>query len=332
MNSSSPLPQHPIPVTLLTGFLGAGKTTLVNKMLREAGGLRLAVLVNDFGAVNIDAELIEGAAEDVIALNNGCICCSLTGGLLAAVSSVLRRPEPSDAIVIEGSGVSEPFEIVRALSDPELRRYAPLDAVVTVVDAAGIADLDGDALQLALRQISAADLVLMNKIDLADQVTLQIAESRVAALAPGARIIRCVDADVPLAVLLGLDGSTAQAGGSQARASSIPARADGAFETVTIERLQPISTRQLHNFLSSLPERVYRVKGFLYLTERADTRCILQATGKRAMITIGESWNGRQPRSRIVFIAAKGTLDRSLIESHLDNASTMKSGPEAMVA
>ncbi|WP_119387952.1 CobW family GTP-binding protein [Taklimakanibacter lacteus] len=326
MKSLSPVPQHPIPVTLLTGFLGAGKTTLVNRMLREAGGLRLAVLVNDFGAVNIDTELIEGTADEVIALSNGCICCSLTGGLLAAVSGVLRRPEPPDAIVIEGSGVSEPLEVVRALSDPELQRYAPLDAVVTIVDAGGIAHLDGDALGLALRQISAADLVLMNKVDLADEAAIRIAESRVAALAPGARIIRCVNAEVPLAVLLGL------AGGKQPGASSVPPSAREAFETVTIERQQPIPTQRLHDLLSSLPERVYRVKGVLQLAERAEARCILQVTGKRATITIGEPWNGRQPRSQIVFIAAKGTLDRSLIESLLDNESVIKIGPEAMVA
>lgn len=332
MNSLPPSIPHPIPVTLITGFLGAGKTTLVNRMLRDAHGLRLAVLVNDFGAVNIDAELIEGAAEEVIALRNGCICCSLTGGLLAAVSSVLRRPEAPDAIVIEGSGVSEPLEVARALSDPELQRYAPLDGVVTVVDAAGISDLDEEALSLTQRQISTADLVLLNKVDLVDDQALEAIEDRVTVLAPGARTIRCVNAEVPLSVLLGLAGSSAEGGGKRPGVSSLLPSAGETFESVTIERSQPISTQRLHDVLSSLPDRVYRVKGVLYLAERPDARCILQATGRRASITIGEPWNGRLPCSQIVFVAAKGTLDRSLIESRLDNAPLTKFGPEANAA
>lgn len=330
--SLASLTPRQIPVTLITGFLGAGKTTLVNRMLREADGLRLAVLVNDFGAVNIDAELIEGAAEEIIALKNGCICCSLTGGLLSAVSSVLRRPEPPDAIVIEGSGVSEPSEVARALSDPDLQRYAPLDGIVTVVDAAGISDLDDDAAFLAQRQISTADLVLLNKVDLTDEATLRITEQRLAALAPEAGIIRCTNAQVPLSVLLGRAGSSAEGGTKNLGASSLMPRADAAFESITIERSRPITTQRLHDVLSRLPDRVYRVKGVLHLAERPDTRCILQMTGKRAAITIGEPWNGRPPRSQIVFVAATGALDRSLIESRLDGAPTTKSGDGALVA
>jgi G3E family GTPase len=304
---------------LITGFLGAGKTTLVNRMLRQADGLRLAVLVNDFGAINIDAELIEGITEDVIALRNGCICCSLTSGLLAAVSSVLRREQRPDAIIIEGSGVTDPFEVMRALSDPELQAHAPLDGILTVVDAAGIADLDEDALSLTQRQISTADLVLLNKIDLVDQTALQGIENQVAALAPGARIIHCINAEVPLAVLLGVAGANGEAGKQRAGGSSLIMRAEDVFESVVIEQSEPIALQRLHNLLSSLPSRVYRVKGILHLAERADTRCILQATGRRAAIKIGQSWSSQPPSSQIVFVAAKGTLDASLIKSRLND-------------
>jgi G3E family GTPase len=300
-----------VPVTLVTGFLGAGKTTLVNRMLHEADGLRLAVLVNDFGAVNIDAELIEGAAEEVISLKNGCICCSLTGGLLAAVSGVLRRSNPPDAIVIERSGVADPQEVARALSDPDLQRYAPLDGIVTVVDAAGFAELDGEALTLARQQIATADLVLLNKADLADQAMLRAAETGLVALAPGIRIIRCTNAEMPLSVLLGLAGADAgtELKGGTAEVRAAPA--EEAFESVVIERSEPIEMQRLHDLLSHLPDRVYRVKGILHLAERPQTRCILQATGRRASITVGESWGENQPASRIVFIAAKGALDAS---------------------
>lgn len=204
--------ERQIPVTLVSGFLGAGKTTLVNRMLRNADGLRLAVLVNDFGAVSIDAELIQGAVGNVVSLKNGCICCSLTGGLLAAISGVLRWPVPPDAIIVEGSGVANPLEVARALSDPELQRYAPLDGIVTVVDADGFDALDGEALALARQQVVTADLVLLNKTDLVDEATLVATESRLATLAPGTRIIRCAGADVPLPVLLGLAGTNVATG------------------------------------------------------------------------------------------------------------------------
>lgn len=318
-----------VPVTLITGFLGAGKTTLVNRMLREANGLRLAVLVNDFGAVNIDAELIEGTAGEVTSLKNGCICCNLTGGLLAAISGVLRRTDTPDAIVIEGSGVTDPVEVARALSDPELQRHAPLDGIVTVVDAAGFDELDGEALTLAERQIATADLVLLNKADLACDRTLQAAEARVKALAPGIRLVRCANAQVPLSALLGMARAGAGSGFACDGADISVAKAGAAFESIVIERSEPVDMQRLHHLLSNLPDRVYRVKGVLYLAERPQARCILQATGRRASITIGEPWNGRPPGSQIVFVAAKGALDRSLIESRLDNASTMKPGAEA---
>ena len=310
-----------VPVTLITGFLGAGKTTLVNAMLRNADGLRLAVVVNDFGAVNIDAELIEGTAEEVISLKNGCICCSLTGGLLAAISGILRRSDPPDAIVIEGSGVVDPLEVARALADPELQRYAPLDGIVAIVDAAGFAELDGEALALAERQVGAADLVLLNKTDLVDHRLLGAAEVRLKALAPGIRIVRCANAQVPLSVLLGLAGSEAVTGFACHQANGASIRANEAFESIVIERSEPVGMQRLHRLLSRLPERVYRVKGILHLEERPGTRCILQATGRRAAITIGAPWHDELPDSRIVFIAAKGVLDRSLIEALLDGGS-----------
>ncbi|WP_165867659.1 GTP-binding protein [Mesorhizobium sp. DCY119] len=305
----------PVPITLITGFLGAGKTTLVNKMLHEANGLRLAVLVNDFGAINIDAELIDGVAEDVVALKNGCICCSLTGGLLAAVGSVLRRPDLPDAIVIEGSGVSDPLEVARALSDPDLQIHAPLDGIVTVVDTARAAELDEEAASLIERQILAADLVLLNKADLADPEQLAAMENRLAIEAPGVRLVRCANADVPLALLLGLARTNDGKYGKALRFLECSAVADEAFESFVYEQPEPIETEWLYDLLSHLPDRVYRVKGVVYLAERPQMRCILQATGRRASITIDRPWTDERPGNRIVFVAAKGTINASYVET-----------------
>ena len=125
----------PVPILLVTGFLGAGKTTVVNHLLAHAEGRRIAAVVNDFGAINIDAELIAGASDGVVSLSNGCICCSLEGDLLRTLATLLRRDPRPEFIVIETSGVADPSDIVRNLMDPMIWQEAPLETVLCVVDA-----------------------------------------------------------------------------------------------------------------------------------------------------------------------------------------------------
>src|SRR6478672_12032022 len=125
----------PVPILLFTGFLGAGKTTIVNHLLAHAEGRRIAAVVNDFGAINIDAELIAGASDGVVSLSNGCICCSLEGDLLRTLAALLRRDPQPEFIVIETSGVADPSDIVRNLMDPLIWQEAPLETVLCVVDA-----------------------------------------------------------------------------------------------------------------------------------------------------------------------------------------------------
>ena len=157
----------PVPILLLvTGFLGAGKTTVVNHVLAHAEGRRIAAVVNDFGNINIDAALIAGAADGVVSLANGCICCSLEGDLLRTLAALLRRSPRPEAIVIETSGVADPADIVRNLMDPVIWREAPLETVLCVVDAAAPEAALDDALLRA--QLRAADIVALSKTDLAD--------------------------------------------------------------------------------------------------------------------------------------------------------------------
>src|ERR1700748_1339246 len=125
----------PVPILLVAGFLRAGKTTVVNHLLTHAGGKRIAAVVNDFGAINIDAELIAGASDGVVSLANGCICCSLEGDLLRTIAAILRRSPRPQTIVIETGGVADPTDIVRNLMDPMILREAPLETVLCVVDA-----------------------------------------------------------------------------------------------------------------------------------------------------------------------------------------------------
>src|ERR1700761_7071872 len=177
----------PVPVLLVAGFLGAGKTTVVNHLLAHAGGRRIAAVVNDFGAINIDAELIAGASNGVVSLNNGCICCSLQGDLLRTLAALLRRDPRPEFIVIETSGVADPEDIVRNLMDPVIWREAPLEGGLCVLDATTPPSrLDDPLLRSQLR---AADVVALSKTDLADADKLARLRDAVRTVRPGATMV-----------------------------------------------------------------------------------------------------------------------------------------------
>ncbi len=295
-----------VPITLFTGFLGAGKTTLLSHVLRDPQGLKIAVLVNDLGAVNIDAELLREATEDVVALENGCICCNLSQGLLATVAKVVRRPDPPDRILIEASGVSDPFEIAETLADPELAHYAPLDGVVTVVDAASMANPDADLLPLAVRQVACAGLVVLNKVDLARGG--DAARAWVRSVSPSVPILTAEHAAVPLPAILGI-GKSADA---PDHTGAVPR-----FESTTYRTTDPISLHRLHALLAALPRGVVRVKGILNLSDKPDHRCLLQVSGRQATITVGRPWVDDITETRLVFIGLSGSVNSQWIAKNL---------------
>ncbi len=307
-----------VPVTVITGFLGAGKTSLVNNLLANAQGRRIAVLVNDFGAVNIDAALIRSRHDDVIALENGCICCSLSDGLVAAVAGLIRRPEPPEHIVVETSGISDPIEIANALADPDLQRYAPLDGIVSLVDPESVSTLADDARRLAERQVEAADIVLLNKTDLAPEEACTDSEAWIRGVSPGARILRTRHGVVPIEILFGIERVAEPA----RWAVGSPVVSD-AFDSVVFRTGAPITCRGINRLLSHLPNDVYRVKGLLNLAERPTNRCILQATGNRASMTVGEPWEDEARHSVIVFIGRKGATSLSWITRQLEEDASL---------
>ncbi len=191
-----------IPVTVLTGYLGAGKTTLLNRILTEQHGRRYAVIVNEFGAIGIDNDLIVGADEEVFEMNNGCICCTVRGDLIRIIEGLMRRRGKFDAIIVETTGLADPAPVAQTFFvDQDVGERARLDAVVTVADAKWLTERLKDAPE-AKNQIAFADVVLLNKADLVSPAELDAVESRIRALNPQARIHRTTKCDVPIAEVL----------------------------------------------------------------------------------------------------------------------------------
>jgi len=292
----------PPPFTVIGGYLGAGKTTLLNNLLTQADGLRVAVIVNDFGDVNIDASLIEAHDGDTISLANGCMCCSLSGGFASAIVAILERAETLDAIVVEASGVAEPGKIAQYGQMFGL----PLDGVLVVVDAEQIRAqaLDKYVGDTVLRQLAQADLLLLNKIDLASDlpaVRHWLSERGVAA--PVCETVRCA---VPLSILVGRRPGVSAARPPASRFEASDPDHDLKHRAWTLVRSVPVPRAAVERWAGRVGGRIFRAKGFVRLAETPSRRHLLQLVGRRWTLEDAGSWDAGEAATRIVCIGPPG--------------------------
>ncbi|MFM6191903.1 MAG: CobW family GTP-binding protein [Planktothrix sp.] len=196
-------PKRGMPVTIITGFLGSGKTTLLNHILSNQQGIKTAVLVNEFGEIGIDNELIVKTDEDntMVELSNGCVCCTINEDLVNAVYKVLERPEKVDYMVVETTGLADPLPVALTFLSTELRDMTRLDSIVTLVDCANFS-LDLFNSQAANSQIAYGDIIILNKTDLVDEADVDLLEIRIREMKKDARILRTKNSEVPLPLVL----------------------------------------------------------------------------------------------------------------------------------
>lgn len=302
----------PVPILLVTGFLGAGKTSVVNHLLAHAEGRRIAAVVNDFGAINIDAELIADAGDGVVSLSNGCICCSLEGDLLRTLAALLRRDPQPEFIVIETSGIADPADIVRNLMDPLIWQEAPLETVLCVVDATTkAATLNDDALLRS--QLRAADLVALNKVDLVDAADRAKIRDAIRALRPAAVVVDALHGEVPAALLFPVDIDRERAPREVGPRRPTADR----FETLSWTSERRVSLPRLQQAIGRLAPKLARAKGLFESMEQPGRLTVFQLAGGRATLAAGGAPVPGVPRARMVFIAEIGVLSIAEIDSIL---------------
>lgn len=355
-SNSQPMdaPKQGMPVTIITGFLGSGKTTLLNHILSNQQGLKTAVLVNEFGEIGIDNELIVSTDENMVELSNGCICCTINNDLVDAVYKVLEREEKLDYLVVETTGLADPLPVALTFLGTELRDLTRLDSIITVVDAANYS-LDLFNSQAAYSQIAYGDVILLNKTDLVDEASLNDLERKINEVKEGARILRTKRSQVPLALILSVglfesdkyydaaddhhdhdhdhsdcghdhhDHDHSNCGHDHHDHDHHHHHSDhlenDGFTSISFQSDQPLSIRKFQYFLDNqLPTNIFRAKGIMWF-EESPKRHIFHLCGKRFTLD-DEEWKGK-PKNQLVLIGQN--LDRETLLTQLENCVCLPS-------
>ena len=335
-----------LPVTIITGFLGSGKTTLLNYILTNQEGIKTAVLVNEFGEIGIDNELIVSTDESMVELNNGCICCTINEDLVSAVYKILEQEEKIDYLVVETTGLADPLPVALTFLGTELREMTRLDSIVTMVDCANFS-LDLFNSEAALSQIQYGDVIVLNKTDLVDEADVDALEVRIKDLKNDARILRTQKSQVsiPLILSVGLFESDKYFDRVDAAEDkhdhhhhhhdhhhdhhqdhhhdhhhdhdhdhSHHLENDG-FDSISFQFDRPLAIRKFQYFLDNqLPENVFRAKGILWF-EESPQRHIFHLSGKRFTLE-DEEWKGEK-KNQLVLIGQN--IDKDKLRQQIEN-------------
>ncbi len=336
-----------IPATVITGFLGAGKTTLIRNLLENANGRRIALVINEFGDLGIDREIVNGCGiegcdeDDVVELANGCICCTVADDFLPAMEKLLDREQAPDHIVIETSGLALPKPLVKAFNWPEIRSRVTVDGVVAVIDSPAVAEGrfadDVEAVEAERRadealdhdnpleevfedQLLCADLVVLNKADIVGPEAIgEIADGLAAHMRPAVKAIPAVEGVLDIDVLLGLGAAVED--GIEDRKSHHDTEEDhdhDDFESFSVDVGDIPDPGVFEALLAELTEAhdILRLKGFLHVPGK-DMRHVIQGVGPRIQRYFDRPWGADEKRlSRLVVIGQRG-IDRAAIEAAL---------------
>lgn len=308
-----------IPVTTIGGYLGAGKTTLVNNLLSGEHGLRIAVVVNDFGAISIDEKLITSRDGEIISLANGCACCSIAGDLAEVLDRLARLAIRPDHILVEASGVANPSRVAALAGSPGLETRK----TIVVADAETVETHASDKFigRLVRDQIALAGLIILNKIDLVDTLRLEATRSWMRAIAPDARLVETVQSVIPLDILF----DTARGTAVGPLPGDFNETTDRPFESFCWSSPDRVDLDALREVVRRLPSTIVRAKGVILAADQAAGTFVMQLVGRRWTIEPARSVSDAI-RSEIVLISVGASLDERRLREAFDECVVRANG------